>query len=145
MAAGTTPIFPDTINIGFGTITTADATAAKNHNGTAAGAVLLFTAGADGARVDEIRAVPLGTNTASALRIIINNGSDNTTATNNSLHSDTSLPATTISEIAGQSTVQVLKPDDNKPIYLEGGYKLYACIGTTVATGWAVTVIGADY
>lgn len=145
MAANTTPIFPDTINIGFGTITTADGTASKNHDGTAAGAVLLFTAGADGARVDEIRAVPLGTNTASALRIIINNGSDNTTATNNSLHSDTSLPATTISEIAGQSTVQVLKPDDNKPIYLPGGYKLYACIGTTVATGWAVTVIGGDY
>lgn len=145
MAANTTPIFPHTPNVSWGVALTADGTATKNHDGTAAGAVLLFTAGADGARVDEIRATPLGTNTASALRIFINNGSDNTTATNNTLHSDTSLPAITISEIAGQSTVQVLKPDDNKPIYLPAGYKLYACVGTTMAVGWHVTVIGGDY
>jgi len=145
MAANTTPIFPLTPNVSWGTVLTADGTATKNHDGTAAGAVLLFTAGANGARVDEIRAVPLGTNTASALRIFINNGAANTTATNNTLHSDTSLAATTISEIAGQSTVQVLKPDDNKPIYLEGGYKLYACVGTTMAIGWHVTCVGGDY
>ena len=145
MAVTATPIFPQTPKTSWGTVLTADATATKNHDGTAAGAVLLFTAGANGTRVDELRAMPLGTNTASALRVFINNGSANTTATNNTLHSDTSLAATTISEIAGQSTVQVLKPDDNKPIYLPAGYKLYACVGTTMEIGWCVSCIGGDY
>jgi len=145
MPANTVPIFPLTPNVSWGKVITADATAAKNHDGTAEGAVLLFTAGANGARVDEIKAVPLGTNVASALRILINNGSANTTAANNVLTFDVSLAAITISEIAGQTAVQVLKPDDNKAITLPAGYKLYGCIGTTVATGWAVACIGSDF
>ena len=145
MAANTDPIFPLTPKVSWGTVLTADGTAAKNHDGTAAGATLLFTAGANGSIVTEIKAVPLGTNTASALRILMNNGSANTTATNNTLLFDASLAGTTISEIAGQTAVQVLKPDDNKAITLPAGYKLYGCIGTTVATGWAVCVLGGDY
>ena len=44
---------------------------------------VFFTAGVNGARVDEIQAIHLGTNVATALRIFINNGSDPTVATNN--------------------------------------------------------------
>ncbi|UWG96773.1 hypothetical protein LPY66_18130 [Dehalobacter sp. DCM] len=145
MPANTTPIFPLTPKISWGTVLTADGTATKNHDGTAAGAVLLFTAGANGSIVNEIKATPLGTNVASALRIFINNGSANTTAANNALYSDAALPAITIAENTGQSSVQVLKPDDNKPITLPAGYKLYACVGTTMAIGWHVAVVGGDY
>lgn len=145
MPANTLPIFPATPKVSWGLVQTADATASKNHDGTAAGAVLLFTAGANGARIDEIKALPLGTNVASTLRIFINNGSTNTTAANNTLYSDTSLPSTTISEIAGQNEVIVRQPNDNRPIVLPPNYKLYATIGTTVAAGWEVTVQGGDF
>ena len=74
MAANTIPIFPLTPKVSWGKVITADATAAKNHDGTSATAILLFTAGVNGARIDEIRAVALGTNIATALRIFINNG-----------------------------------------------------------------------
>jgi len=145
MPANTTPIFPLTPKVQWGTVQTADATASKNHDGTAAGAILLFTAGTNGARIDEIKALPLGTSVASALRIFINNGSSNTSAVNNSLYADVTLPAVTISEIVGQSEVVIRQPNDNRPLILPPGYKLYATIGTTVATGWEVTVQGGDF
>lgn len=145
MPANTTPIFPVTPKIQWGTVLTADATASKNHDGTAAGAVLLFTAGPNGSRIDEIKALPLGTNVASALRIFINNGSVNTTAANNTVYSDTSLPASTINEVAGQTEVIVRQPNDNRSLVLPPNYKLYATIGTTVAAGWEVVVQGGDF
>ena len=145
MTANTTPIFPLTPKVSWGTVQTADATASKNHDGTAAGAVLLFTAGVNGSRIDEIKALPLGTNVASVLRIFINNGSSNTIAANNTLYSDVSLAAITISEIAGQSEVIIRQPNDNRPLVLPPGYKLYATIGTTVASGWEVTAQGGDF
>jgi hypothetical protein len=144
-APNTNPIFPLLPRVQWGTVLTADATASKNHDGTAAGAVLLFTAGANGSRIDEIKALPLGTSVVSALRIFINNGSVNTTAANNSLYADVSLPAITISEVAGQSEVVARQPNDNRPLVLPPNYKLYATIGTTVAAGWEVTVQGGDF
>lgn len=144
MAANTTPIFPLTPNIGWNVAITADGTAAKNHNGTSATAVLLFTAGANGARVDEIQAQHLGTNVATALRVFINNGSDPTTATNNSLYKDVTAAANTISEVAGTVLVSILTATASA-LVLPAGYKLYATVGTTGATGLQVTVIGGDY
>lgn len=145
MPANTVPIFPVTPKIQWGTVLTADATASKNHDGTAAGAVLLFTAGPNGSRIDEIKALPLGTNVASALRIFINNGQPNTTAANNTVYSDTSLPASTINEATGQTEVIVRQPNDNRSLVLPPNYKLYATIGTTVAAGWEVVVQGGDF
>lgn len=144
MAANTTPIFPLTPNVGMNKVTTADATAAKNHDGSSSGAVLLFTAGVNGARVDEIQAMPLGTNVATALRIFINNGSDPTTATNNVLYKDVTAPANTISEEAGLTPISILS-GANSALVLPAGYKLYATVGTTIAAGLAITVIGGDY
>jgi hypothetical protein len=144
MAANTTPIFPLTPKVSWNVAITADATASKNHDGTSATAVLLFTAGANGARVDEITAMHLGTNVATALRVFINNGSDPTTATNNSLYKDVTAAANTISEVAGITPISILAAS-NSSLVLPAGYRLYATVGTTIATGLAVTVIGGDY
>jgi len=144
MAANTSPIFPLTPKVSWGTVTTADATASKNHDGTSSGAVLIFTAGANGARVDEISFLPLGTNIDSVLRIFINNGSDQTSAANNSLYRESTASASTIAEITGNTTKKVLEADESA-LVLPAGYRLYAVVGTTVAAGLQVTVIGGDY
>lgn len=144
MAANTTPIFPLTPNVGMNKVTTADATAAKNHDGSSSGAVLLFTAGVNGARVDEIQAMHLGTNVDTALRIFINNGSDPTTATNNVLYKDVTAPANTISEVAGITPISIVAASSSA-LVLPAGYRLYVTVGTTIAAGLAITVIGGDY
>jgi hypothetical protein len=144
MAANTVPIFPKTPNIGMGKVTTADATAVKNHDGTSSGAVLIFTAGAEGARVDEIQAQHLGTNVATALRIFINNGSDPTTATNNTLYKEVTAAAATISEVALLTSISILTAAVSA-LVLPAGYKLYAVVGTTIAAGLQLTVVGGDY
>ena len=145
MAANQYPIFPNVLHNGGGTITTADATASKNHDGTSTSVVLLYTAGSNGSRIDDVKAYPLGTNVASVLRIFINNGSANTTAANNTLEFEAALPAITISEINAQTEVVLRQPNDNRPLNLPAGYKLYGIVGTTVAAGWNVSVKGGDY
>jgi hypothetical protein len=74
------------------------------------------------------------------LRLFINNGGVNTTAANNSLIAELTLPATTVSEIAAQPDF-VLSLNFAVP----AGYRLYATIGTTVVAGFAVTIIGGEY
>lgn len=144
MPANTSPIFPLTPNFNGGKVITADDTASKSHDGTSSGAVCIFTAGVNGARVDEIQAIHLGTNVATALRIFINNGSDPTVATNNFLYKDVTAAANTISEVAGISSISVLAATASA-LVLPAGYKLYAVVGTTIAGGIMVTVVGGDY
>lgn len=145
MAANTTPIFPLTQKISWGTVTTANT--AKDGTGTV---VTVFTAGTNGARIDQIKVRALGTNTATALRIFINNGSTNATPANNTLIHETTIAATTLSEVAALAdndiTITKNTTETAVPIpYLPAGYKLNITIGTTVAAGLQVTVIGADY
>ena len=74
------------------------------------------------------------------LRLFISNGSANTTAANNSLIAEMTLVASTLSEIVAQ-------PDYIMPLnfVVPAGYKLNASLGTTVAAGFAITVIGGEY
>ncbi len=124
MAANTSPIFTDTPKAAWATITAANT--AKDGTGTTS---TLVTAGADGALISGVRAQPLGTNTASVLRLFLNNGLTSATPANNTLIAEASLPATTLSEVAGQSPVVV-----PLNIQVPAGYKLLAAIGTTGAT-----------
>ena len=144
MAANTVPIYPNVPNFSGNKVTTADATASKNHDGTSSGAVLLFTAGSFGSRIDEISAVALGTNVATALRIFVNNGQDPTTAANNFLYKEVTAAATTISEVAALTAISILTASSSA-LVLPAGYRLYAVVGTTIATGIMVNVIGGDY
>jgi hypothetical protein len=137
MAQNTAPIFAAIPKINWAAGVTA-ANTAKDGTGTVD---TVFTADAlDGSYVLKLVARPKGTNVASVLRVFINNGSANTTAANNVLFAELSLPATTLSEVAALSGVELPL---NIPMPI--GYKLNVTLGTAVAAGWAVTVIGGDY
>lgn len=135
MAAGTAAIFPNVPATGFGKLTTANA--ALDGTGTVSS---LFTAGANGARVDKIRLKALGTNVGTVVRIFLNNGSTNTVATNNSLISEMTLAATTASSTVANPDVFLFLD-----VALPPTYTLLATLGTTVAAGWQLTVEGGNY
>lgn len=136
MPANFSPIFPLTPQIAFATITAANT--ATDGTGTVN---TIFTAGANGGRVDYIRCRALGTNVATVLRVFINNGSTNATATNNSLFEELTLPITTASNTGetGQDS------DIPLNLSLPTGYKINVVLGTAVAAGWKVTAVGGDY
>jgi hypothetical protein len=141
MAANTVPIYTKAGQIAWCTLTTG-VTAQ-----TGVGATLLFTAGADGARIERVRARPLGTNVATVLRIFLNNGSDPATAANNSLVAEKTIAANTVSQVAESAINEMPTATDPTafPLVLPAGYRLYASIGTTVAAGLIVTAIGGTY
>lgn len=135
MAANTTPIFPITPKVSWGTLTTAN----NVYDGTGTVATL-FTAGTNGGKVDYIKARAKGTNVATVVRFFINNGSDQTVATNNSLFMERALAATSAS--ATTETADWVIPCN---VTLPAGYKITAVLGTTVASGWQFTSVGGDY
>jgi len=141
MPANTSPIFSAKGAIQWNPAILNTANTAKDGTGTVA---TVFTGNAAGNNagnfVQKLVARPLGTNVVTVLRLFINNGSANTTAANNSMIAELTLPATTLSEIAAQ-------PDYVLPLNfaVPAGYKLNAAIGTAVAAGFAVTVIGGEY
>jgi hypothetical protein len=74
------------------------------------------------------------------LRIFVNNGSTNTTAANNSLYMEQTVPASTLSETT--AIADLIVPLD---MALPAGYKLNCTIGTTVPAGLQVTCEGGDF
>ena len=141
MAANTSPIFPLTPVASWGTISAANT--AKDGSGTV---VTIFTAGANGARVDTVKIRALGTNVATVMRFFINNGSPNSTPTNNSLFYEVTCPATTLSEVASLADISLIFDGVDLPqIVLPAGYKINVSLGTAVAAGLNVTAIGGAY
>jgi hypothetical protein len=136
MGANTTPIYPLLPKIGWGTLNAANT--AMDGTGTVAE---IFTAGINGARIDQIKIRALGTNVATAVRLFINNGNDHTVPVNNALIYEVTAPATTASPTAALNDILITPPVQ----FLPPGYKLMAAIGTAVAAGIQVTVAGADY
>ena len=137
MAANTTPIFTTTPNIGLGVII-ATANTAMDGTGTVG---TLFTAGANGGRIDYILVKYTGTAIASLIRIFINNGSATTTATNNSLFTEQGTLAYTLSQTAAQANQYIIPLN----LTLPAGYKITATVATTVAAGFAFSAYGGDY
>lgn len=145
MAAGTSPIYTATPHVEWGI---ADgnggaagplktANTAKDGTGTV---LTVFTAGANGSFLQKIKARAAGSNTASVLRVFINNGSTTATIANNILYAEISLASTTLSETGAL-------PEFEYPlnIPIAAGYKITVTLGTTVAAGYCVTVVGGDY
>ena len=142
MAANTSPIFPLTPNPGLMNVLLSTAmTNTKAFDGTeAAGTALaqVLLAGANGARIDSISvqltstngATASGTTAATVVRFWINNGSANTTATNNQLLGEVAIAAATVTALAtGTNPVYTVSVNQSIP----AGYKVFA--GTTVAVG----------
>lgn len=141
----TTPIFPLTPKVSFGKVTAANT--AKDGTGTV---VTVATGGTNGTKIDQILIRALGSNVATVMRFFINNGSDSTIATNNTLVHEVTCAATTLSETAALTGLDVAIPADDGaykvPVpYLPAGYKLNIAIGTAVSAGLQVTVFGVDY
>lgn len=135
MPANTSPIFPLTPKAEWCTLTTANT--AKDGTGTVG---TCFTAGTNGARVDFLKVRALGTNVATVLRVFVNNGSDNTIASNNSLILEATISATTLSEVAMLADNLI-----TLDISIPPGYKINVTNGTAVAAGLQVTGFGGDY
>ncbi|HWR19835.1 MAG TPA: hypothetical protein VN608_09450 [Clostridia bacterium] len=136
MGANTTPIYPLMPKIGWGTLTAT--TTAMDGTGNVAE---VFTAGINGARIDQIKIRALGTNVATAVRLYLNNGGERTVPANNSLIYEVTAAATTASPAAALNDIVISPPVQ----FLPPGYKLMASIGTAVEAGIQITVAGADY
>jgi len=160
MAVTSTPIFTQTPNTGAtNAILSTAMTNTKAFDGTeAAGTamVLVFTAGANGARIDQITcrfastngATASGTSAASLIRFWINNGAVNTTATNNIFIGEVAMAATTVTALATAVTTVNFLTLPTGGLNIPATYRIYA--GSTVAAGgtniaFAVQAIGGDY
>jgi hypothetical protein len=132
----TKPIYSAFPIVNWGTVATANT--AKDGTGTV---VTVFTADAtNGGRIEKLKIRAAGTNIATALRVFINNGSTNATATNNTLFTEATIAATTLSEVAALADNEI-----TMNLALPAGYKVNITIGTTVAAGLAVTGVGGKY
>lgn len=138
MPANKSPIYTLAADIEWGATALTAANTAKDGTGTV---LTVFTADAtNGGFVQRIRFQPAGTNVATVARIFINNGSTNGTAANNIYWDQITLPATTISETAAINYGEL-----GLNFALPAGYKLNVVLGTAVAAGYYITVIGGKY
>lgn len=143
MVANTSPIFtilPDVAKDSSTGMATDIVTATGDYTGVSANHQLVHTAGANGSYIRRLRFKAKGTNTATVARIYLNNGSTNTTATNNTFYGEISLPGTTASNTA--ATVDIDYPME---IGLGVGFRIYVGVATTVAAGWVCTAVAGEY
>jgi hypothetical protein len=160
MPVTATPIFTQTPNVGaLNAILSTAMTNTKAFDGTdTAGTALalVYTAGANGSRIDQITcrftstngATASGTSAASLIRFWINNGSANTTATNNILLGEVAMAATAVTALGTSVLTVSTLTLPNGGLNLPATYRIYA--GSTVAAGgtaiaFAVNAIGGDY
>lgn len=138
MPGNTAPIYTRVPQISWGPTVLTAANTAKDGTGTV---LTAFTADAtNGGYVQKIRFRPVGSNVATVARVFINNGATNATPANNILFDEITLSATTLSEVAALQNYEL-------PLNfaLPPGYKINVTIGTTVAAGYFVSVIGGAY
>lgn len=140
MAANTQPIFPITPKVGGGKVITAD----TSYENPVTYPVTLFTAGENGSRIDQIKARALGDNVATVLRLFVYDGASYMLA------HEAGLPSSVADEDGETgSDIDILRDTGYEAIppvpYLPAGYSLVATVGTTVASGWMVTVFGGAY
>jgi hypothetical protein len=130
------PSYPLVPNNDWGTVLTANT--AKDGTGTQ---VTVFTANAtNGSRVDRMKIRRSGTNVATVLRVFINNGATNATPANNTLYTELTVPACTVSEVAAQDDLEIALD-----MALDPGFKINVTVGTTIAAALHVTVEGGDF
>jgi hypothetical protein len=139
MAANIQPIYSKIADIQWSTETVQSANTTTNL--TSGTIYPIFTADTtNGGYVQRVRFRPLGSNAATVARVWINNGSDTSTAENNTLWDEIAIALTTVSQTAAQATYELPL---NFP--LPPSYRLYITLGTVVAAGFDVTVIGGKY
>lgn len=155
-----TPVFVQTPNSGAtAAVLTAAMSGGTQFSGTETvgnAFALVFTAGANGSRIDQVIvrygspafSVASGTSSASVIRFFINNGQVNTTPANNIYIGEVAMAAQTVTS-AGTSvlaTQSLTLPTGG--LNIPAGYRIYA--GPTVAPGgtsiaFIVNAFGGDY
>jgi hypothetical protein len=141
MSANNQPIFTRTPDVQW---TTTPMIAANTTTDLTGGTIYLaFTADAtEGGYVQRIRFRTLGSNSiATVARIWINNGGVTTTAANNTLFDEITLPTTTLIQTAAQANYEL-------PLNfaLPPGDRIYVTLGSApTSAGWQATVIGGKY
>ena len=143
------PPFPQNANAGeMNCIVSTAMTSTKAMDGTESvgtAMALLFTAGADDARLDTITcrytatngSTATGTSAASVLRFWLNNGGANTTATNNKFIGEIAMPAQTVTALATGTMPEYTKIIG---ISVPATYRVY--MGATVAAGGVLAFLG---
>lgn len=143
MAANLAPVYTKKGNLtanGGTTMVSGMVTATGDYTGVSANHVLAHTAGADGSFIKKIKFIATGTNTASVARIYLNNGSSNTTAANNMLIGQLSLPGTT-----AINTAATVEPEYVMEMMIPPTFRIYIGLGTTVAASWVPCCVAGDY
>jgi len=160
MAVTATPVFTQTPNVGaLNAVVSTAMTNTKAFDGTeTAGTALalVFTAGADGARIDQVMcrlastngATASGTSAATVVRFWINNGSANTTAGNNIFLGEVAIPATAVTALGTTALTTYPLTLPLNGLNIPSTYRIYA--GTTVAAGGtniaiAISAFGGNY
>lgn len=138
MAANTDPIYGLTPQLTMFGAATTGANTAVDGTGTV---ITLYTAGASGGFMRGIRVKAAGTNSASVMRIFLNNGGSSGTAANNALIGELPLSATTASNNAA------IAPEFYWPFndVIKATYVINVCFGTAGAAGWQATAFAMDY
>jgi len=137
MPANTSPIFSVTPSVEWSGLVVSANTTTDLTSGTI---YAIFTAGSNGSYLQRIRFRHLGTNVATVARVWVNNGSATGTATNNTLWDEITIAANTVSQTAAAINYEL-------PLgfAINSGYVIYVTLGTGLAAGLKVTVIGGDY
>lgn len=131
----------DVTNNGTTGFATGMVTATGDYTGVSANHVLAFTADAtNGGFVQRLRFKATGTVVASVVRVYLNNGATNATATNNVFYGEMSLPAVTAT-----NTAATPDPDYPMNIAIPAGFRIYCGLGTTVAASWVTTAVAGKY
>lgn len=117
---------------------------------------LVFTAGADGSRIDQIMcrlastngATASGTSSATVVRFWINNGSANTTAGNNIFLGEVAIPATAVTALGTSALTTYPLTLPLGGLNIPATYRIYG--GLTVAAGGtniaiAMSAFGGNY
>jgi hypothetical protein len=117
---------------------------------------LVFTAGADGARIDQVMcrlastngATASGTSSATVVRFWANSGAANTTAGNNIFIGEVAIPATAVTALATSALTTYPLTLPLNGLNLPATYRIYG--GLTVAAGGtniaiALSAFGGNY
>lgn len=135
MTMTATPVFVQTPNVSWGKVKTENT--ALDGTGTM---VTVFTAGANGAKIDKIKVKHAGTAIQTVLRFFINNGSDNEVAANNALWKEQTILAATADADAALAEYEIAAD-----LVLPAGYKMNVAVGTTIVNDLHVIAEGGDY
>lgn len=145
MPANTSPIFSRIGDISWAQVTGTDG----SQDGTDADVQLVYTADAtNGSFMHKIIFQPRSASgsvsfPAGAVRVYLNNGSTNATATNNSLIKEISIPASTVNVAATAASPAYEIPLN---IQMPPSYRIYVGYSASVANGvLQVTAFGGDY